>query len=104
MARGSNESTHPGVYALDPLRPVHRYQGGDYELEDVVELFQLGRVESDPEGGTVVVMTGAELHQLEIIAHAHSFDYEEPFIEMCLEMARFAATAAGESFRFVANF
>jgi hypothetical protein len=38
------------------------------------------------------------------MADAHSFDYEEGFIEMCLEMQRFAANLSGDSFHFTANF
>ena len=107
MPGESKESAWLGVYAVNAsakLDPVHHYQGGDYGLEDIVELFRLGRLDAGSAGTTVVVLTRKDLQQLELMAHAHSFDYQEPFIEMCLELARFAASRAGESFRFVSNF
>ena len=102
----------PGVYAVDAQGRdilVHLYQGGDYELADIVEFFQLGRLqESAREDETVLVLTAKEMRTLKTMADAYSFDYEEPFIEMCLEMKRFAdATAggpAGAEIRFTANF
>ena len=102
----------PGVYALDAQGRevlVHLYQGGDYELADIVEFFQLGRLqEVDREGETVLVLTAGELRTLKTMADAYSFDYEEPFIEMCLEMKRFADVAesgpAGSEISFTANF
>ncbi len=103
---------NPGVYALDAHGRetlVHLYQGGDYELGDIVEFFQLGRLEeAHCEGETVVVLTAKELHNLKTMADAYSFDYEEPFIEMCLEMKRFADAIAGgpagSEVGFTANF
>ncbi len=102
----------PGVYALDARGRetlVHLYQGGDYGLADIVEFFQLGRLqEADREGETVLVLMAKELRTLKTMADAYSFDYEEPFIEMCLEIKRFADAAAGGSaggeIRFTANF
>ncbi len=102
----------PGVYALDAQGRealVHPYQGGDYELADVVEFFQLGRLqEADREDETVLVLMAEEIRTLKTMADAYSFDYEEPFIEMCLEMQRSADTSAGGpaggEFRFTANF
>ncbi len=102
----------PGVYAVDAQGGeilVHRYQGGDYELADIVEFFQLGWLqESAREDETVLVLTAEEMRTLKTMADAYSFDYEEPFIEMCLEMKRFSdATAggpAGAEIRFTANF
>lgn len=103
---------NPGVYALDAHGRetlVHLYQGGDYELGDIVEFFQLGRLEeADGEDETVLVLTAKELRTLKTMADAYSFDYEEPFIEMCLEMQRFAdqfgGGPAGTEMRFTANF
>ncbi len=102
----------PGVYALDARgreTQVHLYQGGDYGLADIVEFFQLGRLqEADREGETVLVLTAKELRTLKTMADAYSFDYEEPFIEMCLDIKRFADAAAGGpaggEIRFKANF
>lgn len=106
---------NPGVYALDGRGRetlVHLYQGGDYELADIVEFFQLGRLEeADGEDETVLVLTAKELRTLKTMADAYSFDYQEPFIEMCLEMRRFAdqfgggpGGPAGTEMRFTANF
>ncbi len=102
----------PGVYALDARGRetlVHLYQGGDYGLADIVEFFQLGRPqEADREGETVLVLTAKELRTLKTMADAYSFDYEEPFIEMCLEMKRFADAITGGptggEIRYTANF
>ncbi len=102
----------PGVYAVDAQGRdilVHLYQGGDYDLADIVEFFQLGRLQEPArEDETVLVLTAEEMRTLKTMADAYSFDYEEPFIEMCLEMKRFAdATAGGPTggeMRFTANF
>lgn len=112
MTKHVEARQNSGVYVLDAQGGetlVHLYQGGDYELADIVEFFQLGRLpEADREGETVLVLTATELRSLKTMADAYSFDYEEPFIEMCLEMKRFAdATAggpAGGEIRFTANF
>ncbi len=97
-----------GVYGTDAKgkrRLVHRYQGGDYGLEEIVEYFQLGRLESTKgDADTVIVLSAREVRDLKTMADAHSFDYEEGFIEMCLEMQRFAANLSGDSFQFTANF
>ena len=88
----------PGVYARGgdgKQRLVHLYQGGDYRLADIVEFFQLGKLEEA--GGAdeaVLVLTGKELQTLKTMADAFSFDYEEEFIDMCLEMTGFAAGLA----------
>ena len=68
-------------------------RGGDYRLADIGELFQLGKLEET--GGAdeaVLVLTGKELQTLKPMAATFSFDYEEEFIEMCLEMTRLAAS------------
>ena len=98
----------PGVYAAGvdgAERMVHLYQGGDYDLADVVEIWQLGRLlETGPEDQCVIELSHRELDQLKTFADAYSFDFEEPFIEMCHEMQRFAATLGPEPVRFSANF
>ena len=112
MSKHVEARQDPGVYALDAQGRealVHLYQGGDYELADIVEFFRLGRLqEADREDETVLVLTAKEIRTLKTMADAYSFDYEEPFIEMCLEMQRFADTSAGGpaggEFRFTANF
>jgi hypothetical protein len=104
---GSVLST-PGVYSEDGdgrLTLVHRYQGGDYELQEIVDFFKLGAVESTSDDGeSVIALTNKELNELRILASAHSFDYEEAFIEMCMEMQRFAVSTPAERYRFIANF
>lgn len=108
MANIDNDLSTPGVYsnvADGRLKLVHRYQGGDYELEQIVDYFNLGAVEStDDDPHSVVVLTNKELNELRTLAIAHSFDYEEGFIEMCMEMQRFAASTPIDSYRFIANF
>ena len=103
------DTTAPGVYHSDVagnLILVHLYQGGDYGLEDIVEYFQLGRLEpTKQEDEIVIVLTAKEVRELKVMADAYSFDYEEGFIEMCLEMQRFTTDAPpSEDYRFVANF
>lgn len=108
MADSDNASLTPGVYSNDGdgrLKLVHRYQGGDYELQEIVDFFNLGTVEStDDDSESVIVLTSKELNELRILASAHSFDYEEGFIEMCMEMQRFAVTTPTDHYRFIANF
>ncbi|MFQ5983238.1 MAG: hypothetical protein ACE5KS_07680 [Woeseiaceae bacterium] len=108
MTNADKDSSILGVYSTDAdgkMRLVHRYQGGDYGLEGIVEYFQLGSLESaEAKGHTAVVLPATEMKELKIMADAHSFDYEEGFIEMCLEMQRFVANLPGDSFRFTANF
>ena len=98
----------PGVYARGAdgqEQLVHLYQGGLYDLDDIAEIFRLGTPEDgENEGETVLVLNRKDLHTLKTMADAYSFDYEEPFIEMCLEMHRFALEVPGETMRFTANF
>lgn len=108
MADIDNAFSTPGVYSNDGdgrLKLVHRYQGGDYELQEIVDFFNLGTIESaDNDSESIIVLTSKELNELRILASAHSFDYEEAFIEMCMEMQRFAVSAPAERYRFIANF
>ena len=94
----------PGVYGIDPegnSQPIHLYQEGDYALEDIVEYFQIGRLEPDARSGaTVLVLTGREMRELKVMADAYSFDYEAGFIEMCLELYRFSTAHPADTFRF----
>ncbi len=108
----TGEQRSPGVYGVDPdgrEQQVHPYQGGPYTLSDVVHLFDLGRLEESGGGNeTVLVLTAEEARTLKTMADAYSFDYEEGFIEMCLEMALFADHLVGGEgdgeVRFPANF
>lgn len=81
---------------------VHEYQDGEYLLTDIVELFVLGEV-SDPgtEGERAFILPRADVRQLKVRADAESFDHEEGFIEMCLDIWRFASERSEELFRFV---
>ena len=108
----TGEQRSPGVYGVDRdgrAQQVHPYQGGPYTLSDVVDLFDLGRIEESGGGnGTVLVLTAEEVRTLKTMADAYSFDYEEGFIGMCLEMALFADQLVGGEgdgeVRFTANF
>ncbi len=108
MTGAPEKDRDPGVYAPGPdgtERLVHLYQGGLYDLGDIAEMFELGTIEvSEIEGQTVLVLNRKDLRTLKTMADAFSFDYEEPFIEMCLEMHRFALEVPGETVRFTANF
>ena len=84
---------HPAVTALGPKGEtvrVHEYQDGDYVLADVRDAFGLGRMETDETGHPVLVLRPHEVRQLKSLADSHSFDYEEGFIELCLDLHRFA--------------
>ncbi len=83
----------PAVTALTPdgetLR-VHTYQDGDYVLADVRDVFGLGRIEDSENGNSILVLRDNEVRQLKSLAYTHSFDCEEGFIELCLDLHRFA--------------
>lgn len=83
---------------------VHRYQGGDYGIEDIPELFQLGRSAADEDGRERVVLTADELRELKVLADAYSFDFEEGLIELCLDLHRFAEQRRESEFVFVQDF
>jgi len=102
------DRAYPGVYSNDAggtEQLVHLYQGGTYKLADICEIFELGKVEGiERDETSALVLDRRELRRLKASADAFSFDYEEPFIEMCYEMVRFAAGVPGDSVRFEANF
>lgn len=108
----TGEQRRPGVYGVGRdgrEQQVHPYEGGPYTLSDVVHLFDLGRLDESGRGNeTVLVLTAGEIRTLRTMADAYSFDYEEGFIEMCLEMALFADQLVGGEghgeVRFTANF
>jgi hypothetical protein len=82
---------------------VHVYAGEelgeDYSFADIVEAFALGTA---IDGG--IEFTRKELRDLLNFANAYSFDHPEGFIEMCLEIARMAATLPGEKIVFHGDF
>lgn len=97
------DSEHePGVYSVDGDL-VHRHQGGEYRLADIVACFELGRLEKEM-GQTRLTLDARDIHQLKTLADAYSFDYEEGFIEMCLDIHRFTEMFPSRSFCFTANF
>lgn len=95
----SEDKKNPGVYFVDESGDpvlVHEYVDGEYMLEDVVELFALGRMEDD-----ALVVTGNDIRSLKVRADAESFDHEEGFIEMCLDLWRFGSEKETDPLRFV---
>lgn len=108
MNGASAENAVIGVYADNSrgvFSLVHEYTEGDYGLEDIVGVFHLGTLISTKDSGpTIVELSFQDLQKLKVLADAYSFDYEEGFIEMCLDMHRFSITESQERFRFTANF
>jgi len=93
------------VYCVEPdAGPVHRYQGGDYGIEDIPELFQLGRIEAHASGQERLVITAREIRELKVLADAYSFDFEPGMIELCLDLHRFAIQRREDRFTFAAEF
>jgi hypothetical protein len=90
----------PGVYFVaEGVAPVlvHEYADGDYLMQDIAELFALGELQQD---GALIVRQH-ELRSLKVRADAESFDHEEGFIEMCLDIWRFGSEKEEESIRLV---
>ena len=93
------ESDTPGVYFLaegEDKELVHEYADGEYLLQDITELFGLGELQPD---GTLLVARN-QLRPLKARADAESFDHEEGFIEMCLDLWRFGSRREEETLRF----
>ncbi len=94
---------HPAVTALGPKGEtvrVHEYQDGDYVLADVRDVLDLGRMETDETGYAVLVLRPDEVRQLKPLADSYSFDCEEGFIELCLDLHRFATGSSAPEIRF----
>ena len=102
---GDSQEQAPGVYAVDDdgeLTLLHEYQDGEYSLDDLLEEFGFGRMESDDENGaTIVVLDPREIHELKVNADAYSFDYDEGFIEMCLDIERHHSATSESSVRLI---
>ena len=102
---GDSQEQTSGVYALDEdggLTLLHEYQDGEYSLENLIEEFGFGRMDGGTENGDeIVVLAPKEIRQLKVNADAYSFDYDEGFIAMCLDIDRFASGNADESLRLV---
>lgn len=96
----SYEDKTAGVYFIDDGSApalVHQYDDGDYLLQDITELFALGELRQD---GTLM-FSPHELKSLKVRADAESFDHEEGFIQMCLEIWRFGADKDKDCLRFI---
>ena len=95
----------PGVYAVDEqggLTLLHEYQNEDYSLDDVQESFGLGTVERDDDAnGALLVLDAKEIRELKVNADAYSFDYDEGFIQMCLDIDRYYSGLDGEKLRLI---
>jgi hypothetical protein len=96
-----------GVFTTDPSgrrKLVHLYQGGTYGLRDIFELFALGESDLDVPGRVSLTLTKKEIAELKTMADAYSFDHDERFIEMCLDLYRFAIALPRDCHTFEANF
>lgn len=99
MADGATE----GVYAEGrDGRPVlvHAYINENYGLADVAEVLQYGALAEDANGDLTLTLTRREMTDVQNAANAFSFDYEEGFVEMCLDLARAAAELPGDTLVF----
>jgi len=90
-----------GVYSAHG-ELVHRHQGGEYRLADVAAYFELGRVETVA-GQSTLTLNAHEVRQLKLQADAYSFDYDEGFIDMCLDIHRYTERHPAPSFSFTAK-
>jgi len=102
---GDRQEQTPGVYAIDEdgeLTLLHEYQDGEYSLDDLLEEFGFGKAEQNADNGsTIIALDAREIRELRVNADAYSFDYDEGFIEMCLDIDRFAGTATEDGLRLV---
>jgi hypothetical protein len=102
---GDSQEQTSGVYAVDEdggLTLLHEYQDDEYSLEDLIEEFGFGRMDGGTENGDeIVVLTPKEIRDLKVNADAYSFDYNQGFIAMCLDIDGFASGDADESLRLV---
>ncbi len=102
---GDSQDHTAGIYAIDEngeLTLLHEYQDDEYSLEQLLEEFGFGKAEDDSENGhTVIALDAREVHELKVNADAYSFDYDEGFIAMCLDIERHVTSAAEEGVRLV---
>jgi hypothetical protein len=102
---GDSQEQTSGVYAVDEdggLTLLHQYQDGEYSLDDLIEEFGFGQMDGGTENGDkIIVLAPKEIRELKVNADAYSFDYDEGFIAMCLDIDRFASGNADESLRLV---
>ena len=97
----------PGVYLVRPddgtLRQVHRHQGGEYALTDIVEFFELGTVIEDL-AVDIVEFDREELRALKSMVDAYRASYPPEFIAMCHDVHQEAIGVDGDIVRFYGNF
>lgn len=102
---GDSQENTPGVYAIDEdgdLTLLHEYINDEYSLEDLLEQFGFGQSERGAENGEfIIVLNSREIREIKVNADAYSFDYDEGFIEMCLDLERFASGMEDEKLRLV---
>jgi hypothetical protein len=94
-----SDSPVPGVYATAPSGSetlVHAYLNEAYALSDIVEVLQYGSLQENPEGETVLTVTRKDIRDIKNTVDASSFDYDDGFVEMCLDMAAFALETPGD--------
>ena len=95
-----------GVYVTDGqggFTLVHACLGGDYEMQDILEYFELGELVEAGEG-CGLELDRKELKQLKEMAAEYEDDHPEEFITMCRDMLRAAVDLGGSPVRFYSNF
>ena len=85
-------------------RVVHHHDGGEYGLEDIPELFQLGAAEPETGERERLRIRAEEIRELKVLADAYSFDFEPGLIGLCLDLHRFAVTRPETEFTFEQRF
>jgi hypothetical protein len=89
------------VEGRDGLVLVHAYLNENYGLADVAEVLQYGSMAEDADGDLRLTLTRKEIVDVQNAANAFSFDYDDGFVELCLDLARAAAELPGETLTFV---
>lgn len=94
----------PGVRCVEPDcgdQLVHAFEGEDYGLDDIPELFHLGERVADPQERVRVALSADQIRELKVMADAYSFDFEEGLITLCSDLHRFASERRADEFVFV---
>lgn len=98
------DKTLEGVYAIGrdgQAVLIHTYINENYGLADVADVMQYGALDEDANGDLTLTLTRKEIADVQNAANAFSFDYDEGFVEMCLDIARAAGELPGETITFV---
>ena len=102
---GDSQGQTQGVYAVDEeggWTLLHEYHDGEYSLEDLLEEFGFGQTEAGSKNSDgSILLVAREIRELKVNADAYSFDYDEGFIAMCLDIERFASGGEEESLRLI---